>query len=129
EYDRIHYLEGGDGEGGARGKIDFVLHGFKLRGRFGLAQTKQNGVPDPKQWLLLKKVDPHARPGREVTDDEPHSVLSGLTIEELPRRAEVARTLADRALSIGARGQLESARDLAPMRCAESGGRLDDPKC
>lgn len=129
DYGSIHYLEQSAEDGIRSGKIDFVLHGFKLRGRFALVQTKKNGVPDPKQWLLLKKVDAHARPGREVIDDEPHSVLSGLRIEELAQRGDVALRLADRAIALGTRGTLSRAKDLTPMRCAEEGGRLDDPNC
>ena len=86
DYGSIHYFEQSAEDGIRTGKIDFVLHGFKLRGRFALVQTKKNGVPDPKQWLLLKKVDAHVRAGREVTEDEPHSVLSGLRIDELAQR-------------------------------------------
>ena len=36
-----------------------------------------------RQWLLLKKQDPYCRPGEDVTVRHPHSVLSGLTIEQL----------------------------------------------
>jgi bifunctional non-homologous end joining protein LigD len=129
DYGSIHYLEQSAEDGLASGKVDFILSGFKLRGRFALVQTKKNGVPDPKQWLLLKKVDAHVRPGREVIDDEPHSALSGLRIDELARRGDVARKLADRAIALGADGTLSRAKDLTPMRCAEEGGRLDDPKC
>jgi len=129
DYGSIHYLEQSAEDGIATGKVDFILHGFKLRGRFALVQTKKNGVPDPKQWLLLKKVDAHVRPGREVIDDEPHSALSGLRIEELAQRGDVARKLADRAIALGGRARLSRAKDLMPMRCAEEGGRLDDPKC
>jgi bifunctional non-homologous end joining protein LigD len=129
DYGSIHYLEQSAEDGIRTGKVDFILHGFKLRGRFALVQTKKNGVPDPKQWLLLKKVDAHARPGREVIEDEPHSALSGLRIDELARKREVAQTLTVRALEKGARGELSRAKDLTPMRCTEEGGRLDDPRC
>ena len=36
---RVRYLEGSAEEGVLRGKIDFELWGFKLRGRFALVHT------------------------------------------------------------------------------------------
>jgi bifunctional non-homologous end joining protein LigD len=129
DYGSVHYLEQSAEQGLASGKIDFVLHGFKLRGRFALVQTKKNGKPDPKQWLLLKKPDSHVRAGRDVTLDEPHSVLSGLRIDELDSAAERGRALTARAIELGASGSLGRAKDLVPMRCAEGSARLDDPRC
>ena len=128
DYGSVHYLEQHAEAGLASGKLDFVLHGFKLRGRFALVQTRKNGQPDPKQWLLLKKPDAHARPGREITEDEPHSALSGLTVDELPLAAERGRSLVERARALGASGTLRRANDLVPMRCGEGSARLDDPR-
>jgi bifunctional non-homologous end joining protein LigD len=123
----VHYLEQSAELGLASGKLDFVLSGFKLRGRFALVRTGRRDQPDQRQWLLLKKPDPHIKPGRDVGEDEPHSVLSGLTVEQLGRRSEHALALVTQADALGARGALGSAQDLLPMRCAEDGGRLDDP--
>jgi hypothetical protein len=58
----------------------FVLHGEKLRGGFALQRTR----PGPKsQWLLIKRRDDDARPGSDVVTEQPASVLSGRTLEEL----------------------------------------------
>lgn len=63
-----------------RGHAVFVLHGHKLRGGFALQRTR----PGPKaQWLLVKRRDEHARPGYDVVVEEPASVLSGRTLDEL----------------------------------------------
>ena len=63
-----------------RGHAVFVLHGRKLRGGFVLQRTR----PGPKpQWLLLKRYDSEARPGSDVVAEQPESVLSGSTLEEL----------------------------------------------
>ena len=35
------------------------------------------------EWLLIKERDEHADPERDVTAEEPASVLSGLTVEEV----------------------------------------------
>ncbi len=64
-----------------RGHAVFVLHGEKLRGGFALQRTGPDG---PRaQWLLLKRRDEQARPGSDVVAEQPASVLSGRTLEEL----------------------------------------------
>jgi len=63
-----------------RGHAVFVLHGQKLRGGFALQRTR----PGPKaQWLLLKRRDQHARDGYDVVAEQPASVLSGCTLEQV----------------------------------------------
>jgi DNA ligase D-like protein (predicted 3'-phosphoesterase) len=63
-----------------RGHAVFVLHGEKLCGGFALQRTR----PGPKpQWLLIKRRDELARPGSDVVAEQPRSVLSGSTLEEL----------------------------------------------
>ena len=61
-----------------RGKLEFELFGFKLRGRWTLARMSGKD----RDWLLLKKSDEYVS-DTEPTDRYPESVLSGLTIEEL----------------------------------------------
>jgi DNA ligase D-like protein (predicted 3'-phosphoesterase) len=82
-WDRGDYEQGGRvawPEALARGHGVFVLHGEKLRGGFLLQRTR----PGPKpQWLLLKRRDEEARPGSDVVAEQPASVLSGRTLEEL----------------------------------------------
>ncbi|HTM43776.1 MAG TPA: DNA polymerase ligase N-terminal domain-containing protein, partial [Polyangiaceae bacterium] len=58
---RVVYLEHSAEEGLKRGKLDFVLYGHKLAGRFALVETGQRLKPPPKQrqWLLIKKADAH----------------------------------------------------------------------
>jgi bifunctional non-homologous end joining protein LigD len=91
-----HTVEGtSPAEGLAAGKLDLLLQGHKLRGRFALVRMKGEGG---KSWLWLAKVK-GADLSRELVDAEPASVVSGLTIEELraqvtrgPEVAELART-------------------------------------
>lgn len=132
----IHYLEKDAQAGLAAGKLDFLLWGFKLRGRFALVETKSQakGKSGDKQrsWLLLKKADAYAKAQGDVRSDEPHSVLSGLRVEELVRKQELGAKLHQQALQLGASAdasvklRLDSA---VPMRCAEHDGRLDNPAC
>ncbi len=82
-WDRGTYEQGGRvpwPQALARGHAVFVLHGEKLRGGFALQRTR----PRPKpQWLLIKRVDPQARPGSDIVAECPSSVLSGRTLEEI----------------------------------------------
>lgn len=68
----------------ASGKLDFALHGRRLKGRFSLiAMTGR-----PRQWLLVKQSDQEALPGHDLTEDATTSVLTGRTIEDLQREAD-----------------------------------------
>ena len=96
---RVTYLEHTAEEGAESGKIDFVLHGHKLRGRFGLVRTKRGSG---NEWLLLKKRDEFSRKGEEITVRAPESVFSGLTVDELREREAIARRIEARAAELGA---------------------------
>jgi DNA ligase D-like protein (predicted 3'-phosphoesterase) len=63
------------------GYARFVLDGHKLRGEWSLRR-----MSDDRGWLLVKRRDEHADPNRDPVRDEPESVLSGLTIEEVAER-------------------------------------------
>jgi DNA ligase D-like protein (predicted 3'-phosphoesterase) len=60
-----------------RDHLSFVLHGEKLDGRFGLTKT------DERRWILVKASDDYARPGSDIVADEPASVRSGKTWQEI----------------------------------------------
>ncbi len=82
-WDRGPYEQGGRvpwPEALARGHAVFVLHGEKLAGGFALQRTRPGAKP---QWLLLKRRDDDARPGSDVVAEQPASVLSGRTLDEL----------------------------------------------
>jgi bifunctional non-homologous end joining protein LigD len=114
---RVRYLENDAETGVAKGKLDFELSGYKLRGRFALVLTsgRKGEVVKQRQWLLLKKTDAHARPGTEITKDAPESVLSGLTAAELETAAERARQVEERARELGAKKKPLDARSVVPM--------------
>ncbi len=84
-WDRGSYEQGGRvawPEALDRGHAVFVLHGQKLRGGFALQRTQPGAKP---QWLLLKRRDELAHPGSDIVAEEPASVLSGQTLDELLR--------------------------------------------
>jgi bifunctional non-homologous end joining protein LigD len=104
-------------EGLEAGKLDLELRGQKLRGRFALVRTKRGAG---NEWLLLRKGAP-PEPGVEPVRDQPASVLSGLTVEELrasaTRDAEVETAL--RAVKAPTRALDEDA--LRPMLASNGG--------
>jgi DNA ligase D-like protein (predicted 3'-phosphoesterase) len=65
-----------------RGHAVFVLHGEKLRGGFALQRTRPG---EKAQWLLIKRRDEEARPGSDVVAEQPRSVISGQTLDEMLR--------------------------------------------
>jgi len=69
-----------------QGKLKFILHGEKLRGAWMLVRTGGGGRErDENAWLLIKERDDAVRPAEEfdVLSEEPRSVLSGLTLEDV----------------------------------------------
>jgi DNA ligase D-like protein (predicted 3'-phosphoesterase) len=85
-WDRGTYEQGGRvawPEALERGHAVFVLHGEKLRGGFALQRTRPGEKP---QWLLIKRRDEQALPGSDVAADQPHSVVSSNTLEQVMRR-------------------------------------------
>jgi len=82
-WDRGAYERGGRvpwPEALERGHAVFALHGEKLRGGFALQRT---GSGEKAQWLLVKRRDEAARPGSDVVAEQPRSVLSGRTLDQL----------------------------------------------
>ena len=129
---RVQFLEQPAEEGVERGKLDFLLFGRKLRGRFALVETGKGKQPKPKQrsWLLLKKRDAYCvAEDQEPVVTQPESVLSGLRVEQLAERQRLAEDLLRQAQDLGARAapELELA-SMAPMLLASEGASLNDAR-
>jgi DNA ligase D-like protein (predicted 3'-phosphoesterase) len=69
------------GEMLVRGAAKIRISGEKLRGGFALVRTRWGGKDN--NWLLIKEKDEHARPGYDVTEAEPLSILSGRGVDEV----------------------------------------------
>ena len=81
--DRGFYEQGGRvawPEALERGHAVFVLHGQKLNGGFALQRTRAGAKA---QWLLIKRRDEHARPGSDIVAEQPASILSGRTLDQV----------------------------------------------
>jgi DNA ligase D-like protein (predicted 3'-phosphoesterase) len=72
------------GEALDAGYARFALEGRKLRGEWSL--RRMSGTGRERQWLLTKRRDEHADAARDPVADEPESVVSGLTIEQVAER-------------------------------------------
>ena len=97
----VTYLEGPAEEEIANGKIHVELRGLKLRGRYALVKLAKSAKGD--EWLLFKKADEHASKERNIVEELPRSVLSGLTIEELPKAESIGEAHVERARARGAK--------------------------
>ncbi|MBZ9885215.1 DNA ligase D [Mesorhizobium sp. CA10] len=75
--------DGDPAKGMKKGHIDFELEGHKLNGRWHLVRLRPRPGEKRDNWLLIKSDDAAARPGEDVLEEEPKSVKSGLTIEEV----------------------------------------------
>jgi DNA ligase D-like protein (predicted 3'-phosphoesterase) len=59
------------------GHLSVLLRGSKLAGGFALTRTGE------RRWILVKTRDGHARPGSDIVAEQPGSVRSGRTWEDL----------------------------------------------
>jgi bifunctional non-homologous end joining protein LigD len=59
------------------GHLSFIAHGRKLSGGFALTRTGD------RRWILVKVRDDDARPGSDIAAEQPASVRSGKTWQEL----------------------------------------------
>ncbi len=129
----FHFIEANGEDSLKRGKLDFVLSGFKAKGRFALIATgrrkAQTGLAGTQgaaaEWLLIKKRDSHYAPGGRLAETAPRSVLSGLTVKELPQREAFNQRLIESVAQLTAnlkpsRPSLE-VTPRVPMVCATDG--------
>ncbi len=112
----VTYLEGPAEEEIANGKIHVELRGLKLRGRYALVKLAKSAKGD--EWLFFKKADEHSSKERDIVEELPRSVLSGLTVGELSNAASIGAAHVERALARGATRVTSRARRelLAPER-------------
>jgi len=69
----------------ANGHVKVWLEGKKLRGGYALTRFKKG---KEEAWLLVKADDEEADPQRDPVNREPHSVLTGRSLEEIASEAE-----------------------------------------
>jgi DNA ligase D-like protein (predicted 3'-phosphoesterase) len=62
------------------GHLSVVLHGGKLDGGFALTRTGE------RRWVLFRVKDEAARPGSDIAAEQPRSVRSGRTWQQVAGR-------------------------------------------
>lgn len=89
DYEYIPASKNGDDPMAAfrEGKIEFILYGHRLKGRFVLLRLKGQ----EKNWLLIKGKDEFAMPGIDIVNAETRSVLSKRGLEELEEEKRMGR--------------------------------------
>jgi bifunctional non-homologous end joining protein LigD len=73
-------------EGMKKGRLDFVVHGEKLHGKYMLVRlAEKDRDRGKKNWLLMKRGDEFVREGKDavIVERLPESVLTGRTIEDV----------------------------------------------
>lgn len=90
-WDRGTFTDMKEGKGFAEsleeGHATVRLDGEKLRGGFALIRTGGGGRP---RWLFFKMKDGEARPGSDVAEEMPDSVVSGRSLEQVAAEEEPA---------------------------------------
>jgi bifunctional non-homologous end joining protein LigD len=71
---------GAVGEMLEKGSLKVVIRGEKLKGGFALVKTAWKGAK--RNWLLIKEKDDDARPGSDITAEQPRSLISGRAIAD-----------------------------------------------
>jgi bifunctional non-homologous end joining protein LigD len=102
------FLEANGTDSLARGKLDFVLSGFKAKGRFALIATGRRKAAQglagtsgkAAEWLLIKKNDRFAVTGKNLAELYPRSVVSGLSTTDLKRKRELGQAWEQAALDL-----------------------------
>jgi bifunctional non-homologous end joining protein LigD len=77
--------EGDPHKGFAKGHLVFDLDGEKLHGRWHLVRLRKRANDRHDNWLLIKGKDQYARAGgdEDILEEEPQSVVTGRSIEEI----------------------------------------------
>jgi bifunctional non-homologous end joining protein LigD len=80
-----------------KGTVEVWLEGEKLRGGYALIRTRP-GADGKEHWLLIKRSDEEADPGRDIIAERPESMKTGRTIEDVLKtsgdRRQVAKKMA-----------------------------------
>src|SRR6201985_2726796 len=78
-------------EGLRTGSLKFIMHGTKMKGKWALIRMGGKAANESKpNWLLIKEHDDFERTKDDsaVTDEEPNSVVTGRSLEEIARHED-----------------------------------------
>ncbi|MGD0808955.1 MAG: non-homologous end-joining DNA ligase [Acidimicrobiales bacterium] len=89
------------------GHVSVWLEGSKLIGGWSLTRFG----PEDKSWTMVKRNDDRSDPGKDITAEQPRSVQSGRTIDDVMKEAAAAagdpgrRALRGRGMPVASRGE------------------------
>jgi len=92
------------------GKLQFELHGKKLKGRFTLIKAPQRGETS---WLLMKQKDKYAK-AIDITKKD-RSVVSGKNIDELSKSKDAKMWKSNRSKRASGKNEKQPARAVATL--------------
>ncbi len=73
----------------AKGKLAFMLHGERLRGRWALVRMRPREKEKNENWLLIKENDEFANTRADLLESEITSVISGREMEDIAQTDDV----------------------------------------
>ena len=85
-----------------KGHINFELKGDKLQGLLASGRLRPRPGEKRDNWLLIKSDDEHADRKRDILEDAPQSVKSGLTVEEVGKDPDARQWKSNRKAKSGA---------------------------
>ena len=119
-WDRGSWAAAADARKGlAKGHLDFLLAGERLKGRWHLVRMARRPQDKKDQWLLIKAKDAFAREATapQIVDEEMTSLLTGYSNADLARGGKLRSDHSAREKMKHARG------DGAPPLAAPTGAR------
>jgi bifunctional non-homologous end joining protein LigD len=94
-WDTGNWAPQGDPHQGLRdGKLAFVLHGERLRGRWALVRMRPDAKPAKtkrENWLLIKESDEYANTDPDVLAAHDASAATGRTLQQIAEAGAVSR--------------------------------------
>jgi bifunctional non-homologous end joining protein LigD len=114
--------EGDPHEAMQKGRLTFTLHGDKLHGRWHLVRTKGDDAKH-ENWLLFKSRDDAADEQADIVEEQPASVLSGRTLEEIakaPDRVWQSNKVAEPTVAQKRAARIATAKRGQPARPANT---------
>jgi len=106
-----------DPEWGLRkGHLRFEMEGEKLHGTWDLVRLKPKPGEKRDNWLLIKADDAFARPGgKDILEEEPRSVVSNRTVEEVAAGKPPRKKPAAKAKPAAKPAKAKRGRKMPPM--------------
>lgn len=82
-------------QGYRKGHLKFRLFGKKLKGGWALVRAGGEGREENRAWFLIKRRDEESNE-RDLLEEEPRSVASGLTLKEMAARTKPKKSRRDK---------------------------------